>query len=317
MRPTDAGYPEACEIANARHQNEPALIPRCRDADDVVLAVRYCDTHNQPLAVRSGGHGIDGYAMPLDAFVVDTSLMKRVEVDGLTGVTTVEAGVLLGEMDTATQQHGYVVPSGTVSKTGAAGLTLGGGLGYLTRRFGMTVDSLLSINVVTVDGRKMTASVTENPELFWGLCGAGHNLAIATSFTYQARKVGPEVISGYIMYRIEDAVLILSQMNKIMEAAPRELSNYPDVLPAPPLSGLPQQMVNHLLLVFVIVYTGELSKYEEAVSGVRSLGKVPLAVMVHSVHLAAGKLAAGRSCTSRPTSAQWWRLHESNHPSSR
>ncbi|CAN7152217.1 FAD-binding oxidoreductase [Trinickia sp. LjRoot230] len=281
VRPGDIGYAEAREIPNARHAaRQPALIARCLDADDIVMAVKYCADHDEAIAIRGGGHAIDGHAMPHDAFVIDTSLMKQVEVDPLTGITTIGAGVLLAEMDAATQKYGYVVPSGTVSTTGAVGLTLGGGIGYLTRRFGMAVDSLLSIDVVTVDGRKMRASENENAELFWGMRGAGHNLAIATSLTYQAYRVGPEVMSGLIVYPIESAVPVLSQIDKIMLAAPRELTIFPVVLPAPPLPGLPPQMVGVPIFVLIVVYSGELSAYEEAMTGVRLLGQ-PLADMVH------------------------------------
>ncbi|KHN96121.1 FAD linked oxidase-like protein [Metarhizium album ARSEF 1941] len=280
LRPGDAGYTEARQIPNARYGNEPALIAQCLDAHDVVAAVEYCDAHSEPIAIRSGGHAIDGHAMPQDAFVIDTTLMKKIEVEPSTGITTVDAGVLLGEMDAATQKHGYVVPSGTVSATGAAGLTLGGGMGYLTRRFGMTVDSLLSVRVVTVKGDELVASREQNAELFWGLCGAGHNLAIATSFTYQAHKMGPDVISGLIIYRIDEAAGVLSQLDAIMRRAPRELTIYPVTLPAPPLPGLPEQMLGVPVLVLIIVYTGPPAAYHEAMAGVRALAAQPLADMV-------------------------------------
>jgi hypothetical protein len=281
VRPGEPGYAEAREIPNARHvDRRPALIARCTDADDVLAAVNYAVAHDEAIAIRSGGHAIDGHAMPDGAFVIDTSPMKAIAVDPDTGVTTIEAGVLLGEMDAATQKHGLVVPAGTVSKTGAAGLTLGGGMGYLTRRFGMTVDNVLSIDVVTVDGRKLTASEDENPELFWGLRGAGHNLAIATSFTYQARRVGPEVMSGLIIYPIDAAVPILSGIDDAMAKAPRELTIYPVILPAPPLPGLPEAMIGVPIFVLIAIYTGELHRYEEAMTSIRALGQ-PLADMVH------------------------------------
>jgi hypothetical protein len=281
LRPQDEGYAEARTIPNARWVDRtPALIVRATDADDIVTAVNYAVEKDVSIAVRSGGHAIDGHAMPHDAFVIDTSLMKKISVDPETGVTSIEAGVLLGEMDAATQEHGYVVPAGTVSETGAAGLTLGGGIGYLTRRFGTTVDNLLSVDVVTMDGQKRTCSETENAELFWGLRGAGHNLAIATSFTYQAHKVGPEVMSGLIIYPIDAAVPILGQIDDVLANSPRELTIYPVVLPAPPLPGLPEQMIGVPIFVLIIVYTGELDKYEEAMTRTRGLGQ-PLADMVH------------------------------------
>lgn len=281
LRPGDSGYADAREIPNARWVDRtPALIARAVDADDVVTAVTYAVANDLQIAVRSGGHAIDGHAMPHDAFVIDMSLMKQIDIDPDTGVTTIQSGVLLGEMDAATQVHGYVVPAGTVSQTGAAGLTLGGGMGYLTRRFGMTVDNLVSVDVVTIDGRQLTCSEDENADLFWGLRGAGHNLAIATSFTYQAHKVGPQVQSGLIIYPIEQAVPILSQIDAAMAASPRELTVYPVVLPAPPLPGLPEQMIGVPIFVLIIVYTGELDRYEEAMTAIRPLGE-PLADMVH------------------------------------
>jgi hypothetical protein len=281
VRPGEPGYAEAREIPNARHiDRQPALIARCTDADDVVMAVNYAVEHDEPIAIRSGGHAIDGHAMPDGAFVIDTSPMKQITVDPESGLTTIQAGVLLGEMDVATQQHGLVVPAGTVSKTGAAGLTLGGGMGYLTRRFGMTVDNVRSIDVVTVDGRRLTASEDEDPELFWGLRGAGHNLAIATAFTYQAHRVGPEVMSGLIIYPIEATVPILGQIDAAMAQAPRELTIYPVILPAPPLPGLPEAMIGVPIFVLIAVYTGELDRYEQAMASIRPLGR-PLADMVH------------------------------------
>ncbi|KAJ2983234.1 hypothetical protein NQ176_g840 [Zarea fungicola] len=182
-------------------------------------------------------------------------------------------------MDAATQEHGYVVPAVTVSDTGIAGLTLGGGMGYLTRRFGMTIDSLLSVDVVTVNGKQLTASTKENCELFWGLRGAGHNLAIATKFTFQAYKIGPEVMSGFIIYKMDDAVDILEQMDRIMEAAPHELTVYPVVLPRLPLSTLPAHLLERPVFVLIIVYTGDASKYDSAMGEIRSLAE-PLADFV-------------------------------------
>jgi FAD/FMN-containing dehydrogenase len=280
VRPGDDGYVEARKIPNARHDHkDPALIARCTDADDVVIAVNYAVEKDIPIAIRSGGHGIDGFCMPEDAFVIDLSPMKGIEVDPDTGITRIEGGVLLGEMDRATQEHGLVVPAGTVSETGAAGLILGGGMGYLTRRFGMTVDNLISAEIVTMDGRRLTVSEDSEPELFWGLRGAGHNLAIGTAFTLQAHPVGPDVVSGLIIYPIEQAVPILGQIDAAMAAAPRELTIYPVVLPAPPLPGLPEALIGVPIFVLIAVYTGDMDKADEAVGPVAALG-TPMANMV-------------------------------------
>jgi FAD/FMN-containing dehydrogenase len=276
----DDGYVEAKRLWNVRRaEDQPALIVQPTDPDDVVIAVRYAIRQDISVAVRSGGHGIDCSAMPHEAFVIDTSRLKRIDVDPATGRTTIDAGVLLGEMDAATQAHGYVVPAGTVTETGAAGLTLGGGIGHLTRRFGATVDSLLSVDVVTMDGRALTASAEQNADLFWGLRGAGHNLAIATSFTYQGHQVGPDVISGPMFYGGDDAVSLLAGLDEAMSRAPRELAITPVVMPAPPLPGLPESMIGSPIVMGLVVYTGPLDGYEAAISEVRTLAD-PLADIV-------------------------------------
>jgi FAD/FMN-containing dehydrogenase len=280
FRPGDDGYPDAKRLWNARHEDDqPALIVQPIDTDDVVLAVQYAIHEDISIAVRSGGHGIDCFAMPHDAFVIDTSRLKRISVDPATGRIEVEAGVLLGEMDAATQAHGYVIPAGTVTETGVAGLTLGGGIGHLTRRFGATVDSLVSVDVVTMDGRVITASADQNAELFWGMRGAGHNLAIATKFTYQGHKVGPQVMSGPLFYAGDEAVALLAGLDEAMSRAPRELAMTPVVMPAPPLPGMPEQMIGSPVVMPLVVYTGPLEGYEAAMSGVRALA-TPVADLV-------------------------------------
>ncbi|MBR0755299.1 FAD-binding oxidoreductase [Bradyrhizobium jicamae] len=271
-RPGDDGYEDVKAIWNARRsEDRPALIVQALDADDVVVAVKYAESKDVPVAVKSGGHGVDASAMPHNAFVIDTSRMKRIVIEPETGCATVDAGVLLGEMDVATQKHGYVIPAGVVTRTGVAGLTLGGGIGNLTRRFGATVDNLLSVDVVTMDGRKLRVSEETDAELFWGLCGAGHNLAIATSFTFQARKVGPQVMSGWIIYTAEAAVPLLAGLDEVMANAPRELTIGPVVLPAPPVPGLPAEIIGKPIVMAMIVYTGALEKFESSMRGIRDL----------------------------------------------
>jgi FAD/FMN-containing dehydrogenase len=299
-RPGDDGYAEAKRLWNTRREeNQPALIVQPIDPDDIVIAVDYAIRRDVSVAVRSGGHGIDCAAMPHDAFVIDTSRMKRISVEPETGRITIEAGVLLGEMDAATQAHGYVVPAGTVTETGAAGLTLGGGIGHLTRRFGATVDNLLSVDVVTMDGRRLTASADENAELFWGLRGAGHNLAIATSFTYQGRHVGPQVISGELIYAGDDALALLTGLDHAMSGAPRELSMTPVVTPAPPVPGLPERLVGSPIVLALVVYTGPLDGYEAAIDDVMTLAS-PLANMVRpSTWLQANALVDPQSPAGR------------------
>ena len=282
LRPGDDGFLESRQLWNMRRADDtPALIAAPLDPQDVVTAVDYARRRSATIAIRSGGHGVDGYAMPQGALVIDTSRMKRISVDRNSGRVTLDAGVLLGEMDAATQEHGYAIPAGVVSNTGVAGLALGGGIGHLTRRFGATVDSLVSVDVVTTDGRVLTASADANQDLFWGMRGAGHNLAIATSFTFQAHKVGPEVVSGVVIYSPEEAVALCAGIDDAMRRAPRELSIPLIFTPAPPLPGLPPELIGAPVVITVVSYTGPAGSYEDAMKEINALAN-PVASMVRA-----------------------------------
>lgn len=276
----EAGFSAAREIWNMwRADDQPALIVAPLDVDDVVVAVHHAVREDLAIAVHSGGHGIDGTAMPDGAFVVDTSQLKGIAIDPATGRVTIGAGVRLGELDAATQEHGLVVPAGVVTDTGAAGLTLGGGIGHNTRRFGATVDNLICVDIVTTDGRVVTASADQEPELFWGLRGAGHNLGIATSFTYQGHQLGPQVMSGLIAFAADDAPGVFERVDEVMARSPRELAVALLVLRAPPLPGLPEHLRGTPILGALVVYTGELDRYESAIGDFLGLA-TPLANLV-------------------------------------
>ncbi|WP_063047018.1 FAD-binding oxidoreductase [Nocardia pseudovaccinii] len=278
FRPDDPDYAQVRTIWNCRTADAtPAFIAQCADVDDVVTAVRFASEHNLPFAIRGGGHSMDGSSMPDGAFVVDLSLLKSIEVDPESGKVKAEPGVLLGEIDAATQQYGLVVPSGTVTHTGVAGLALGGGLGFNTRRFGMTVDNMLACDLVTVDGRKVRASADENPELFWGLRGAGHNLGVVTSFEFQAHRVGPDVYSGMIIYSLDDAEKVLTGLDAHMAAASRALTVDPVLLPAPPLPGLPESLVEAPILILIVVYTGDPATGEDTIAELLAALGTPIA----------------------------------------
>lgn len=282
FRPDDPGYAEARTIWNCLTADaKPVFIAQCADVQDVVTAVRYASDHDLPFAIRSGGHSMDGAGMPDGAYVVDLSRPKAIEVDPESRIVRVQPGVTLGELDAATQKHGLVVPSGTVTTTGVAGLALGGGLGFNTRQYGMTVDNTLGYEVVTVDGRLIRANADENPGLFWGLRGAGHNLGVVTSFEFQAHPVGPDVYSGLILYPIDQAEKVLTGLDAHMAQASRALTVDPVLLPAPPLPGLPEALIGVPVLVLVVVCTGDLKAAADAVEAVAALG-TPMANMVHA-----------------------------------
>jgi FAD/FMN-containing dehydrogenase len=259
FRPGDRGFSEVRSIWNMRRDAHPAL------------AVQFAASRGVSVAIHSGGHGIDALAMPHGALVIDNTLLKTITVDDVTGRVTMQAGVRLGELDAAAQRHGLVVPAGVVTETGAAGLTLGGGIGHNVRRFGATVDNVISIEMVTAEGRVVNASAHENAELFWGLRGAGHNLGVATSFTYQGHKLGPEVMSGILCFTAADAPDLFEGIDAVMAYAPRELAVTFMVVPAMPEPGLPDEMVGQTIVTALVVYTGDLGAYDDAIGGVLSL----------------------------------------------
>lgn len=273
LRPGDDGYDRARIVFNGRAgDHHPALIARCADQDDVACALRYASTHGLPVAVRGGGHGIDGDAMPAGALVIDLSGLREITVDPHTRVVRAQAGALLGELDAATQAHGLVVPSGTVTTTGVAGLTLGGGIGHLMRRFGATVDNLLACDMVSVDGRTVRASETENPDLFWALRGGGGNFGVVTAFEYRAHHIGRDVVSGMIMFPGDQAAAVLAQLADFMADAPRELGLTTALTFAPPLPGIPRAAHGKPVLLLVPVHTGDPADAEEATKALAALG---------------------------------------------
>jgi FAD/FMN-containing dehydrogenase len=254
FRSGDEGFAQARRIYNMRHDHDaPALIARAADVNDVVCLMRYASEKGAPVAIRSGGHSSDGTAMPNGALVLDMTAMTKLTVEKATNVCRVESGVLLGQLDAGTQEYGLVVPAGTVSTTGVAGLTLGGGVGYNMRRYGATVDNLLGCDVVTVDGRKVRATREENPDLLWALSGGGGNFGVVTAFEFRGSPLGPQVFSGVIVFPPEQAADVLISMDRFMPTAPRELSVIAAGTACPPfppvpadVHGTPVQMRNLL-----------------------------------------------------------------------
>ncbi|MBE8477354.1 FAD-binding oxidoreductase [Streptomyces sp. 3R004] len=273
LRSRDDGFEDARVVFNGRTADTtPALIARCTDKDDVAAALRYASARDLPVAVRGGGHGADGHAMPGGALVLDLSGMRETSVDPQTRTVRAQAGVVLGELDAATQEHGLVVPSGTVTTTGIAGLTLGGGIGHLMRRFGATVDSLLACEMITVDGRKVRADEKENPDLFWALRGGGGNFGVVTAFEYRAHPLGPGVVSGQIVFPGEQAAAVLSKLHALMADAPRELGLGTTLTVAPPLPELTEATHGKPVLILIPCYTGPLQNAEEVIERLSMLG---------------------------------------------
>lgn len=274
LRPGDDRYDAARALYQGRAADDgPALIAQCADEEDVAAVLRHASAHDIPVAVRGGGHGSDGYAMPGGALVVDLSAMKAIDVDPETRVVRAQPGVLLGELDAAAQEHGLAVPAGTVSSTGVAGLTLGGGIGHLMRRFGATVDNLLACEMVTVDGHKVRADEAENPELFWALRGGGGNFGVVTAFEYRAHPLGPDVVAGQLIFPFDQAADVLAELPAHMATAPRELGLLASIAPAPALPMLPPEAHGKPVLVLVPVFTGDPATADEVTAPLAALGR--------------------------------------------
>ena len=240
FEPADAGYDEARQIWNASVSKRPGLIARCTGVADIVAAVKFARANNLLTSIRGGGHNVGGRALCDDGLVIDLSCMRSVFVDEATRRVRVHGGATLGDMDRETHVFGLAVPCGIVPKTGIGGLTLGGGVGWLIRKYGMTIDNLLSCQIVTADGKVLTASASENADLFWALRGGGGNFGVVTSFEFQAHPVST-VLGGFLLYPRAAALDVIRNFRDYIASAPDELTAYCALLHGPdgsPLVGL-------------------------------------------------------------------------------
>jgi FAD/FMN-containing dehydrogenase len=260
LQPTDAGYDEARKVHNGLVDKRPALIARCRGVADVVDAVMLAHRLNLEVAVRGGGHSVAGLCVNDDGLVIDLSPMRAIEVDPGARTARAGGGVLWGELDAATQAHGLATVGGVVTHTGIAGLTLGGGIGWLMRRHGATVDNLLAADVVTVDGELVRASEDEKPDLFWGLRGGGGNFGIVTSFEYRLHDVGPTILGGPLYFALEDGPEVLRFYRDFIADAPDELTTILNLRPAPPLPFIPQEFHGQPVVGVAVCWAGELER---------------------------------------------------------
>jgi FAD/FMN-containing dehydrogenase len=279
LTPTSPGYDQARSIWNGMVDRRPAVIVRCHTRDDVIRAIRLARDRNLLVAIRGGGHNIAGSAMVDDGMVIDLSPMKAITVDRERKTARVEPGVTLGELDRETQKYGLATPVGINSTTGIAGLTLGGGFGWTTRKFGLTVDNLLSAEVVTAEGLTMIASAHENPDLFWAIRGGGGNFGVVTSFEFRLHEIGPDVLAGLIVHPFADARALLLKYREVMAKAPDELTAWVVLRKAPPLPFLPPAVHGTPVVVFAALYTGNMEEGADAMQPLRSIGK-PIADVI-------------------------------------
>jgi FAD/FMN-containing dehydrogenase len=273
IRPDDPGYDQARQVWNAMIDRRPALIARCSGTADVVAAVRLARSHRLLSAVRGGGHNIAGLGVCEGGLSIDLSPMRGVWVDPATRTVRAQAGCTLADVDRETQLHGQAPVLGFVSQTGIAGLTTGGGFGWLTRRAGWTCDNVVSMEVVTAAGEVVRASESENPDLFWCLRGGGGNFGIVTSFEYRTIPVGPQIMAGAVAWRGEDAGEVLGFFRQLTASSPRELSCATVLRLAPPAPWLPVEVHGKLVLLWLAVHSGRPEDAEELVAPIRSFGK--------------------------------------------
>jgi FAD/FMN-containing dehydrogenase len=270
LRPGDQGWNEAVSIWNGMAARLPALVLQPTSAHDVAAGVGFARDHGLLLGVKGGGHNIAGTSIAEGGLTLDMSRMREVAVDPNAKLVHVEPGCLLGEVDQATQAHGLATVLGFVSETGVAGLTLGGGFGYLTRRFGWTVDNLAEVEVVGADGQLRTANHHQHPELFWALRGGGGNFGVVTRFGFRLHQVGPTITGGPIWWSAERAEEVLAAYRDLTEQAPRELTAAAIVRLAPPAPFLPQQWHGKPIAGIQVCHSG--ANAEADLAPVRALG---------------------------------------------
>ena len=270
--PDDQSYDEVRAIWNAKIDRRPAVIVHCAAADDVPSAIAFARENGLEISIRGGGHNIAGNAVCDNGVTIDLSTMTNVRVDVQKRRAYVEPGATLGDFDKAAQAHGLATPVGVNSTTGIAGLTLGGGFGWLTRKYGLTIDNLVSTEVITADGNKIRTSETENADLFWAIRGGGGNFGVVTEFEFALHPVGPEILAGFIVFPLSQAKHVLTRYREFVESAPEELKVWVFIRKAPPLPFLPEHVHGKEVIVLPVFYTGDIAVGEKLIEPLRSFG---------------------------------------------
>ena len=280
IRPGHASYDEARAIWNGEIDRRPVVIARCRGTADVVAGVRFAQEHGLTTAVRGGGHSIAGHALVDDGIVIDLSLMRGSQVDPAAQTIRLEGGALNEDLDRESQAHGLALTGGFVSHTGLGGLTLGGGIGHLMRAFGLTIDNLLSCNVVTAAGDVVVASEGENQDLFWGLRGGGGNFGVVTSFEFKLHRLEPPVLAGFVAWPISEARKVLRFLRDFIADAPDEVGIIGNIRMAPPLPAIPTELHGKPIVALVLTYAGPVDEGEKVLRPLREFNSPVLDAVV-------------------------------------
>ncbi len=269
---SDAGYDQARTVWNAMIDRKPALIVQPMGVADIQAAVNFAREHNLLIAIKGGGHNIAGSAVCDDGLMLDLSSMRSVRIDPHAKVAHVEPGATLGDFDHEAQAFGLGTPVGINSTTGLAGLTLGGGFGWLSRRYGMTVDNLTSADLVTADGAFVTCSDTQHPELFWAIRGGGGNFGVVTRFEFKLHAVGPMILAGLVVYPISEAASALKKYREFVKTLPHESNVWVVLRKAPPLPFLPPESHGSDVVVFAVFHNGDANQGKKNLEPVRHFG---------------------------------------------
>jgi len=279
LLPADSEYDNARSVWNGMIDKRPAMIAMCTNVDDIVKCVNFARKNKMLVSIKGGGHSVAGKAVCNDGLMINLSEMKGVVVDSVGKTVTVESGATIGDLDSETQKFGLATPVGIVSKTGIAGLTLGGGIGYLGRKHGLSLDNLISVKLVTANGDLVSASEKENPDLFWALRGGGGNFGVVTSFEFKLHKVGPEVMVAQVFYPIENSKEVLKFYREFTKNASNELACYALVVRVPPVDPFPQEFQGKTAIALVACHSGSLENGKIELKPLQGFGKPILRVI--------------------------------------
>jgi FAD/FMN-containing dehydrogenase len=306
ISPTEPDYNKARTIWNAMINKKPGVIVRCSGVADVITSVNIARDNNLLLAVHGAGHNIAGNSVCNGGMMIDLSQMNSVRIDPKNKKAYVEPGAILGDFDHEAQAFGLTTPLGINSTTGVAGLTLGGGFGWLTRKYGMTIDNLISADVITADGELVQTNENQKSDLFWAIRGGGGNFGIVTLFEFQLHKVGPEVLAGLMVFPFKDAKSILKKYRKFVQKIPNELNVWAVLRQAPPLPFLPKKVHGKEVVILAILYSGEIKQGQKLIKPLRRFAKA------HGEHTGAMPYKAwqqGFDPLLAPGARNYWKSH--------
>ena len=304
--PSNPDYDEARTIWNGMIDRKPAVIVRCKKASDVSPAIRFARENDLTISILGGGHHIAGNSLSDDGLVIDFSQMRNVSVDPQKQRARVEPGATLADFDRETQKYGLATPTGINSTTGISGLTLGGGFGWLTRKYGMTIDNLVSAKMVTAKGKELRVSDRENADLFWAIRGGGGNFGVVTEFEYKLHPVGPEVLAGLIVFPFTEAKQIMQRYREFTLSAPEEFNAWLILRQAPPLPFLPEEVHGKMVTVLAVFYDGDTNKGKQLIDLVRNFGSK------HGEHVGVQPYTAWQQAFDpllTPGARNYWKSH--------